>query len=75
MMYYVTTHLVIAPEREDVYEMHEVNDALAAIRDDHEVVYVRDERVAKAILKAGGTSEREANRRIKFAMTGELDPV
>lgn len=72
MMFYVTTHLVIAPDRDDVYDMHEVNDAVAAIRDDHEVVYVPDEAVAKAVLKAGGSSEREANRRIKFAMTGEL---
>lgn len=75
MMFYVTTHLVIDPNAEsgeEWYAMEEVLDAVRAIRDDHKVVYVQDAKVAKAVLKAGGSSERDANRRIHFALTGEL---
>lgn len=75
MMFYVTTHLVIDPHGEsgeEWYTMEYVQDAVRAIRDDHEVVYVQDAKVAKAVLKAGGTSERDANRRVHFALTGEL---
>lgn len=67
MQYYVTTHLIVDESAPTVT----VNDAVEAIRSDQRVT-VPSFDDAIDILTAFGLSRYKAQRRVRFARTGQL---